>query len=184
MASERADIQFVIAGGGPDWHEIASLCGKMDLSDYVTFAGLVDDETLFSILSTADVCVDPRRVTVENSISISQKLMEYMAIGKPIVQFDMAEGRLLAQEASRYARENDPVDFGNQILELLDSAEIRNIMSDFGQQRIRKELSWHREQRKLLSAYDAIFVSREQRLERSQQKKKRKIEKRSPSKKK
>jgi len=168
---QRADIQFVIAGSGPEWHEIAALCGKMELGDYVTFTGPVDDETLCTILSTADVCVDPRRVTPRNTISTSQKIMEYMAIGKPIVQFDMVEGRLLAMDASRYARENDAIDFGKHILELLDSPEDRKIMSDFGQQRFRKELSWQREQQKLLLAYDLLFAIRAQRLSKAKQQK-------------
>jgi glycosyltransferase involved in cell wall biosynthesis len=168
---QRADIQFVIAGSGPEWHEIASLCGKMDLGDYVTFTGAVDDDTFCTILSTADVCVDPRRVTPKNTISTSQKIMEYMAIGKPIVQFDMVEGRLLALDASRYAQENDAIDFGKHILELLDSPEVRKIMSDFGQQRFRKELSWQREQQKLLLAYDLLFAIRAQRLAKAKQQK-------------
>jgi len=171
---QRADIQFVIAGSGPEWHEIAGLCGKMELGDYVTFTGPVDDETLCTILSTADVCVDPRRVTPRNTISTSQKIMEYMAIGKPVVQFDMVEGRLLALDASRYARENDAIDFGKHILELLDNSEVRKIMSDFGQQRFRKELSWQREQQKLLLAYDLLFAIRAQRLANAKQQKGRK----------
>jgi glycosyltransferase involved in cell wall biosynthesis len=166
---QRADIQFVIAGSGSEWHEIATLCGKKDLSEYVTFTGLIDDETLFTILSTADVCVDPGRATGTNSNSTSQKIMEYMAIGKPIVQFDRVEGRLVAQEASRYALPDDPIDFGNHILELLDNSEMRDIMGDFGQRRAKREFSWHREQKKLLSAYEAVFASREQRLERLKQ---------------
>jgi glycosyltransferase involved in cell wall biosynthesis len=171
---QRADIQFVIAGSGSEWQEIAGLCGKMDLGDYVTFTGPVDDETLCTILSTADVCVDPRRVTAKNTISTSQKLMEYMAIGKPIVQFDMVEGRLLALEGSRYARENDAIDFSKHILELLDNPKIRKIMGDFGQQRLRKELSWQREQQKLLLAYDLLFAIRAQRLSNPKQQKERK----------
>ncbi len=167
---QRADIQFVIVGSGPEWHEIAALCGQKDIGEYVTFTGLIDDETLFTILSTADVCVDPRRVTPSNSITTSQKIMEYMAIGKPIVQFDMAEGRILAQETSRYAHENDPIDFGDQILALLDSSEMRKIMGDFGQQRIRKQLTWHREQQKLLAAYDSLFVIRAQHARAGQSK--------------
>jgi glycosyltransferase involved in cell wall biosynthesis len=173
-AQQRADIQFVIVGGGPEWHEIAGLYGKMDLNEYVTFTGEVDDETLCAILSTADVCVDPKSVTSPSAANTGQKIMEYMAIGKPIVQFDTAEGRLLAQEASRYAQDNNPIDFAHQILDLLDSPEKRKLMGEFGQQRVRKELSWQREQQKLLHAYDALFAARAQRLARSKEKKGRK----------
>jgi glycosyltransferase involved in cell wall biosynthesis len=155
---QHANIQFVIAGSGPEWQEIAGLCGKMDLGEYVTFTGSVDDETLCTILSTAVLCVDPRRVTSANTTS--QKIMEYMAIGKPIVQFDTTEDHSVAQQASRYARKNDYVDFGNQILDLIDCPKIRQLMGDFGRHRVREELSWQHEQRKLLSAYEGLFMMR------------------------
>ena len=51
-----------------------------------------------TMLSTADVCVNPDRVTAMNDISTMNKIMEYMALGKPIVQFDVKEGRVSAQE--------------------------------------------------------------------------------------
>ena len=38
-----------------------------------------------------------------NDISTMIKIMEYMALGKPIVQFDLREGRFSAQDAAVYA---------------------------------------------------------------------------------
>ena len=70
----------------------------MKVADYVTFTGRIDDAKLFTMLSTADVCVNPDRVTAMNDISTMNKIMEYMALSKPIVQFDVKEGRVSAQE--------------------------------------------------------------------------------------
>ena len=69
----------------------------MQLADYVTFTGRIDDTTLLTMLSTADVCVNPDRATAMNDMSTMNKIMEYMALGKPIVQFDVTEGRVSAQ---------------------------------------------------------------------------------------
>ena len=41
-------------------------------------------------------------------------------MGKPIVQFDLTEGRYSAQDASLYARPNDHRDLAAKIVELLD----------------------------------------------------------------
>ena len=68
------------------------------------------------MLNTADVCVNPDVANDMNDKSTMNKIMEYMALGKPIVQFDLTEGRFSAQEASLYARANDPVDFANRIV--------------------------------------------------------------------
>jgi glycosyltransferase involved in cell wall biosynthesis len=159
----RSDIHFVIVGTGPAWREVAQLCGAMSLSEYVTFTGSVDDKTLFSILSTADVCVNPDRVTPYNDLSTMNKIMEYMTLGKPIVQFDVAEGRFSAQEASLYAKANDAIDFGERILELLADPVRRAQMGNFGQRRIREELAWTYEQPKLLRAYEVLFQMRAKR---------------------
>jgi glycosyltransferase involved in cell wall biosynthesis len=153
----RDDIQFVVVGRGPDFETIVALAEKMGLTDRVTFPGRVDDATLFEILSTADVCVNPDRVTKMNDMSTMNKIMEYMALGKPIVQFDVTEGRHSAQEASLYAAANDPVDFGDKIIELIDDPARRARMSEFGQRRLRDVLAWHHQVPELLKAYDLLF---------------------------
>ena len=153
----RSDIQFVLVGGGPEWQAIKELCEKMNLQEFVTLPGRVDDKTLFTILSTADVCVNPDRVTTMNDISTMNKIMEYMALAKPIVQFDVTEGRYSAQEASLYAKANDPADFSGKILELLADPDARTRMGQFGQKRVHDQLAWRHEQPKLLEAYNKLF---------------------------
>ncbi|WP_284424107.1 glycosyltransferase family 4 protein [Bradyrhizobium sp. SSBR45G] len=153
----RTDIQFNIAGTGPAWNAIVKLSEAMNLSDFVTFTGSIGDEALFTMLSTADLCVNPDRVTPMNDISTMNKIMEYMALGKPIVQYDVREGRRSALDASLYAVKNDPIDFSNKIIELIDAPEQREAMGQYGRQRLEKSLSWDHEEPKLLAAYEALF---------------------------
>jgi glycosyltransferase involved in cell wall biosynthesis len=80
-----------------------------------------------------------------------------------MVQFDLTEGRFSAQEASLYARKNDPVDFAARIVELLDDPEKRKAMGAFGRRRVQDELEWRYEAPKLLAAYDALWVKAQQR---------------------
>ena len=94
-----------------------------------------------------------------NDKSTMNKIMEYMALGKPIVQFDLLEGRFSAQEASLYARKNDEVDMAEKILELLDDPERRKEMGEFGRNRVINELEWAYEEPKLLGAYEQLFSS-------------------------
>jgi glycosyltransferase involved in cell wall biosynthesis len=129
----------------------------MGIGDYVTFTGRVSDQELLEVLCTADVCVNPDRVNDMNDKSTMNKIMEYMALGKPIVQFDMTEGRFSAHDASLYALANDPVDFAGKIAELLEDPERRRAMGEYGRRRVSEELSWEHEAPKLLAAYDAVF---------------------------
>jgi glycosyltransferase involved in cell wall biosynthesis len=156
----RDDIQFVIVGSGPELEEVKKLATALELDELVTFTDRVDDATLFTILSTADVCVNPDRPNAMNDKSTMNKIMEYMALGKPIVQFDLAEGRVSAEEASLYAKNTDTADFGDKILELVDDAAMRDRMGAFGRKRISSELAWDHEVPKLLGAYDKAFSLR------------------------
>ena len=62
------------------------------------------------MLNTADVCVNPDRANAMNDKSTMNKIMEYMALAKPIVQFDLTEGRFSAQRrlALRASRTTRP----------------------------------------------------------------------------
>lgn len=156
----RDDVQFVIVGSGPELDEVKKLAMASELDELVTFTGRVDDATLFTILSTADVCVNPDRPNTMNDKSTMNKIMEYMALGKPIVQFDLTEGRVSAGEASLYVRNTDTAEFGDKILELVDDPVRRDRMGAFGQKRIFGELAWDHESAKLLSAYEKAFSLR------------------------
>jgi glycosyltransferase involved in cell wall biosynthesis len=153
----RQDVQFVIMGSGPAAREIEAHVERRRLNEYMDLPGRVSDETLFSVLATADVCVNPDRPTIMNDKSTMNKVLEYMAMGKPIVQFSLAEGRASALESSLYARNTDAADFGDKILELIDDPARRNRMGAFGRRRIEEELCWTKEAPKLLAAYAALF---------------------------
>ena len=100
-----------------------ALSVDLGLTNFVTFLGRAPDEQLFSVLSSADVCVNPDRVNPMNNLSTMNKILEYMAMKKPIVQFDVVEGRVSAADASLYAKANDPIDFAEKIVELLADPE-------------------------------------------------------------
>lgn len=151
----RQDIQFALVGGGPALDSLKCMAHQLGVSDYVTFTGRAPDQVLFEVLSTSDVCVNPDRVNPMNDKSTMNKILEYMAIGKPIVQFDVTEGRYSAQAASLYAKANDPIDFADKIEELLANPEKRAYMGGFGKRRVETEMAWTYEIPKLLSAYKA-----------------------------
>jgi glycosyltransferase involved in cell wall biosynthesis len=153
----RTDVHFRIIGDGPALKSMIELAKHVGVSDYMSFAGRVPDRDVLDTLCTADVCVNPDRVNEMNDKSTMNKIMEYMAMGRPIVQFDVAEGRYSALDASLYAKPNDPVDFADKILTLLDDPDRRHAMGEFGRVRARTVLSWEQEAPRLLKAYATIL---------------------------
>jgi len=149
----RDDIHFCLVGGGPGLASLRKLSSELGLEGHVTFTGRASDEALFEVLSTADVCVNPDRVNAMNDLSTMNKILEYMAFGKPIVQFEVKEGRFSAQDASLYARPNDARDFAEKVMSLLgDESECRR-RGEIGRSRVYEALSWEHQVSSLIAAY-------------------------------
>lgn len=153
----RRDIHFGLVGGGPELERLKTEVRALDLGPYFTFTGRVPDDVLLAMTNTADLCVNPDEWNAMNDKSTMNKVMEYMALGKPIVQFDLTEGRVSAGDASLYARANDPLDLAAKIAELLDDPERRQRMGAFGRRRVETVLAWHHQVPKLLAAYDLLW---------------------------
>ena len=154
----RRDVHFTCVGGGPGLAGLRQMVKEKNLEDTVNFTGRVPDKELLEVLSTADVCVNPDRPCEMNDISTMIKIMEYMALGKPIVQFNLKEGRFSAGDASLYSDNHDLVtDFANKILWLLEHPEERQRMGEFGRERVEQQLAWEYSVGNLLAAYDRAF---------------------------
>ena len=154
----RRDVHFGLVGAGPEFEAMQALARELAVEDYVTFTGRAPDDEMLAMLNTADVCVNPDVHNEMNDKSTMNKVMEYMALGKAMVQFEMTEGRFSAQEASLYAAPNDPHDLADKILELLADPARCARMGAFGRQRVEDALEWRHEEPKLLAAYDRLFA--------------------------
>jgi glycosyltransferase involved in cell wall biosynthesis len=157
----RRDVHFSCVGGGPGLAGLRLMAKTKNIEDTVNFTGRVPDQQLLEVLSTADVCVNPDKPCEMNDVSTMIKIMEYMALGKPIVQFNLKEGRFSAGEASLYSNNGNQVaDFADKILWLLERPEERARMGALGRRRVETELAWEYSVEHLLSAYARAFGKR------------------------
>ena len=157
LVSKRNDVQFAIVGGGTSLEDVKNMAVEMGVDEYVDFYGRVSDQMLLDVLNTCDVCVNPDKPTEMNNLSTMNKIMEYMAMKKPIVQFDLKEGRASAQQASLYALNNDTDDFAEKIMWLLDHEEESAEMAEYGYKRVLNKLSWDHESVKLKKFYAKVL---------------------------
>ena len=155
----RSDIHFMLIGSGPAAEKLKDLSKELEVTEFVEFTGFKQGEELLERLSSCDVCVEPSPTSAYNENCTMNKILEYMAMGKAIVQFDLREGRRSAQEASLYAKPNDEVEFAEKILELLDSPERREKIGAQGRRRMEENLEWQYQAPKLLEAYEKIWQS-------------------------
>ncbi|MEV1024976.1 glycosyltransferase family 4 protein [Streptomyces sp. NPDC050264] len=151
----RTDWHAVFVGSGDAFEAMVELSRRLGLSEQVRFTGRIPDADLVRHLSTADVCLSPDPRNPLNDVSTMNKVLEYMAMGRPIVSFDLREARVSAGDAAVYAPANDESAFAGLIAQLLDDPEKRARMGKIGEERIGGDLSWRNSQASLLAAYAA-----------------------------
>lgn len=155
---QRRDIRFILIGGGPEVSTLNKLKSTLGLDEFVEFAGRISDADLCRYLSTADICLDPDPYTEWADKSTMNKIMEYMAFGKPIVAFDLKENRFSAQDAAIYATPNDVGKFAELMIKLLDNPELCKAMGEAGRTRVINELAWEFSTPKLIKAYEKAIL--------------------------
>jgi glycosyltransferase involved in cell wall biosynthesis len=150
----RRDILFTILGDGALRPQALMQVKEWGLESVVHMPGMIHDNLLLrQYLSTADVCLSPEPLTPLNAHSTFIKVGEYMAIGKPVVAYDLPETRYTAEEAAIYVTPGEIEEFGRAIVTLLADPERRRLMGEYGRLRILKDLSWEHQKENLFRAY-------------------------------
>ncbi len=150
---ERDDIQFLIVGGG-DWlPDIQRMCASLELNDRVQFTGFLTGDALLEALSTADAAVVPDPRNPLNDNSTKNKVIEYMALGIPMVTFDLKETRYSAGDYAVYVTPNNEIEFAEKLVDLLDDPERREWIARGGIERVRERLAWCYSRKKLIDLY-------------------------------
>ena len=153
----RDDFYAVIVGKGDALPGLKAMAAGMGLGEHVWFTGRIPDADLVRCLSTADICLVPDPSNPFNDRSTMIKIMEYMALGKPIVAFDLPEHRFSAQTAALYARPNDELEFARGLAQLMDDPARREAMGASGRRRVENELAWPYSVPHLLNAYRRLW---------------------------
>jgi glycosyltransferase involved in cell wall biosynthesis len=151
------DVHLVIVGFGPEVPMVQADVAARGLDDHVTFTGALYGDDMLAAMNAIDIGVAPDPKNAMNDISTMNKVMEYMTLEKPLVQFDLTEGRASAGAAARYACANDPRDFATQIAALIDAPEVARAMGQAGRKRVLDSLAWDFSATQLLAAYDRLF---------------------------
>ena len=147
------NIKFIIIGEGPHLKKMIALSKELKIQKYVTFTGYIPYKDLYEILSTADVCVNPEIKNSFTDQSTMIKIMDYMTFGKPIIQFNVTEGKVTAGDASIYIKDNNVINFAETIIKLCKDPDKRKRMGEIGKKRIFEKLSWNKQKVNLLRAY-------------------------------
>ena len=156
----HSDLHVVVVGFGPALPEVQADVRARGLDAQFSFTGALYGAELLAALNAMDIGVSPDPKNPMNDISTMNKVMEYMTLAKPLVQFDLTEGRASAGDASLYAKANDPLDFAAKIAELIEDPERAAAMGRAGRLRVLDALSWDHSVPHLLAAYQRAFAKK------------------------
>jgi glycosyltransferase involved in cell wall biosynthesis len=152
--------RLTIVGDGGGRADLEAALARWGIADAVTITGWVEFSQVPDLIQKADVCVDPAPGTVLNQRSTMIKLAEYLALGKPVVAFDLVESRRTVQDAAILVADGDLAGFAEQIARLAEDPELRDDLSRRARARA-AELTWARSERALLEAYATMSAGAE-----------------------
>jgi glycosyltransferase involved in cell wall biosynthesis len=161
----RRDFCSVLVGSGDAEPSLRVLARQLNLNDHVRFTGWVEHSEVARYLSAMDICVAPEPSNSYNNNSTVIKMMEYMAMGKAIVAFNLPEHRFSAQAAALYVRPNDELELARGLAQLMDDPNRRQAMGAFGRRRVETELAWCYSVPSLLEAYHRLLSETHNRIE-------------------
>ena len=151
----RDDVTFLLMGTGPEYRKLVALRDQKQLGNCVDIPGMVSDEFLSVALQTADLGVSCDPINEYNHHCTMNKVLEYMAFGKPQVMFDLREGRVSAGDAAVYIEESSVL-LAESIANLLDDPVLRQKLGRLGLERIDGELGWKQSVEALIGLYAKI----------------------------
>jgi glycosyltransferase involved in cell wall biosynthesis len=149
----HTDCQFAFIGDGDARTAIEELVTRLEVGDWVTFTGWLDESGAFDYLATADIGIESNLIAFVSPV----KIMEYMAFGLPVVAFDIDETRRLSEVAALLAAPGDVADFARQTADLLDDPELRASLGAAGRRRVETAVAWDHQAKAYLSVIERVL---------------------------
>jgi glycosyltransferase involved in cell wall biosynthesis len=153
---KRRDIQFLLMGTGPEYDRLLTQRNHLGLQQFVDMPGWVKGEPLFRALQTIDLGVSCDPKNSYNDACTMNKVLEYMAFGKPQVLFDLVESRASAGAAAHYVTEVSAPKLAEAIQQLLDDRALRGKMGLLAAERAQNLLDWSKSVEQLERAYARV----------------------------
>lgn len=154
----RSDIGFVMVGSGDSFPGLCAMRDTLGLKGAVLMTGSLPWREVLATISAADVCVQPDPPTPFNRHLTMNKLMEYMALRKAVVAYDMPETRVSGADAIRYVAHDATVnELADAVLGLADDAATRLALGQAARRRVETTLAWEHQAQHLIRVYEDLF---------------------------
>jgi glycosyltransferase involved in cell wall biosynthesis len=153
-APDMTDASLHLVGDGEARERLEGQVARLRLTDSVVFHGYLRPTEFVPVLAACAVCVAPDPPTPFNAVSTMVKVIDYLAIGRGVVSFDLAETRLVAGSAACIAAKATPRALADSILEVLRDAPHATRLGLAAREQVAlMRLDWNLSARVLLEHY-------------------------------
>jgi glycosyltransferase involved in cell wall biosynthesis len=152
-----ADARLQLIGDGEARNRLEQQTARLHLSESVRFWGYQASDVFVPIIARCLAGVSPDPPTPFNDVSTMVKVVDYLAIGRPVVGFDLRQTRLLAADAARLSPRPTAEGLADALIEILRSPTLAHKLGTRAAERIAAlELDWKRSEERLVEAYASL----------------------------
>jgi glycosyltransferase involved in cell wall biosynthesis len=152
VLAHSTDAHFVIIGF-PNLERYRALARELGIAERVTFPGRIPYEDVPVWLSLGELALEPKMSATE----AAGKVLNYMALGLPVVAFDIPVMREYLGEYGVYAPLGDAHAFAAQIQALLDDSARAREIGQALRQRAQQLFSWERAGHEIERVYATVI---------------------------
>jgi glycosyltransferase involved in cell wall biosynthesis len=142
--------------GFPKVQYYRSMAEQLGVGDRVRFTGKVDYKVAPYFLSLGDVAISAKMSSTEGS----GKVLNYMAMGQPVVAYDTAVHREYLAEHGLYVPVGDTEGIAAAISELIHDPERCRCVGEYLRQRAAEKYSWQRAGEKICDLDEVLIGGR------------------------
>jgi glycosyltransferase involved in cell wall biosynthesis len=158
-AAERgAHVRLMILGDGPQRGELGRLVAELRANDLVSFHPRVPQAELPARLGSCDAGLVPTRLDGMTRYSLSNKLLEYVHLGLPVLAARLPSyAHYLPENAAWYWAPDDPADLARAIVEFAAAPPPERLARARRAQEGLGSIAWSGERDRLLAAYQELL---------------------------
>jgi glycosyltransferase involved in cell wall biosynthesis len=151
-------LRLSIIGDGPNRADLISLTDRLGLGEVVRFEVPLPQAALPARLAQCDVGLVPTRLDGMTRYSLSNKLLEYVHLGIPVLAARLPSyNHYFSEDSLWYWRPHDPEDLARAITDFASSSTTERRSRANRARSALSELVWPRERERLLAAYQELI---------------------------
>ena len=156
LRDQAPGLRFLIIGEGPDREKLRALVQEQCLEDRVTIAGLIPLEEVAQTMANIDLGIVPKRKDSFGNQAFSTKIMEFMAMGVPVVVSNTQIDQYYFPESTvQFFESESAEDLAEKILSLIQNSTKRTALRANATEYVRQN-NWNIKKVEYLSLVDNL----------------------------